>query len=136
MQNKWQYLVVGVLVGILVSVLIIIAFPGIRNHTLAKSNCELFINTKSDLTSNIAQSSSSTNTPQVKYEGKINLNTGTLDELMQLPGIGESKAKAIIRFRETYGDFVNIQELIYVPGIGENLLFEIKEYVFVEGAQE
>lgn len=136
MQNKWQYLVIGVLVGILISGVIIIIFPGTRNRTLGKSDRELFINTKSDPTSNIVQSDSSTNTTQAKYEGKINLNIGTLDELMLLPGIGESKAMAIIRFRETYGNFENIQELLYVPGIGEKLLSEIKENVFVESTQE
>lgn len=136
MQNKWQYLVIGVLVGILISGLIIIIFPGTQNRTLGKSDRELFINTKSDPTSNIVQSDSSTNTTQAKYEGKINLNIGTLDELMLLPGIGQSKAMAIIRFRETYGNFENIQELLYVPGIGEKLLSEIKENVFVESTQE
>ena len=67
---------------------------------------------------------SSTNTPS-----KISINTATLEELMTLPGIGESKAKDIINYRETNGPFTSIEDLLKIKGIGESILAKIKENI-------
>lgn len=48
----------------------------------------------------------------------VNINTATLSELLTLPGIGETKARAIIQFRTTNGNFTSIDQLDDVPGIG------------------
>lgn len=53
----------------------------------------------------------------------INLNTATASELQELPGIGASKADAIIAYRMENGSFQNIEELQQVSGIG-NKTFE------------
>ena len=50
----------------------------------------------------------------------ISINKGTLEELMTLSGIGESKAKAIIEYREKNGEFKNLEEIMNVSGIGES----------------
>ncbi len=63
--------------------------------------------------------------------GKINLNQSTMNDLMKLPNIGESKARAIIEFREKYGNFENINELLYVPGIGKTIFEGLKDLVYV-----
>ena len=60
---------------------------------------------------------------------KISINKASMEELMQLPGIGESKAKAIIEYRDQVGAFQTIEELKEVSGIGETLFDQIKENI-------
>jgi len=59
----------------------------------------------------------------------ININTATLDDLQNISGIGESKAKAIIKYREENGNFETIEGLLNVDGIGEKLYEQIKIYI-------
>lgn len=63
---------------------------------------------------------------------KIDLNQATLTQLETLPGIGETKANAIIEFRNKYGAFEDISELSYVPGIGNTLLKSIQDLVIIK----
>ena len=51
----------------------------------------------------------------------IDLNRATIEDLDSLPGIGEVKAKNIISWRERYGNFKDISELMYVSGISDNI---------------
>ena len=60
---------------------------------------------------------------------KISINTATLEELMTLPGIGESKAKDIINYRESNGPFNTIEDITKVTGIGESIFAKIKENI-------
>lgn len=62
--------------------------------------------------------------------GIININTATLEELMTLPSIGESKAKAIIEYRKE-NLFNTIEDIKNVSGIGEALFEKIKEYITI-----
>ena len=48
---------------------------------------------------------------------------------MSINGLGEAKAKAIIKYREENGYFKIIDDLLNVSGIGEALLEKIKEYI-------
>ncbi len=61
----------------------------------------------------------------------VNINTASVVELMSLDGIGESKAKAIIEYRDTNGDFENILDIKNVSGIGESIYEKIKDYITV-----
>jgi len=62
---------------------------------------------------------------------KVNINTATLEELQILPGVGESKAEAIIKYREEHDGFQTIEELKEVSGIGEALFEKVKEYISI-----
>lgn len=62
---------------------------------------------------------------------KININLANLEDLLKLSGIGESKAKAIISYREEKGLFKNIEELLNVSGIGQSLFDNIKDNITI-----
>ena len=59
----------------------------------------------------------------------VSINTGTKEELMTLPGIGESKANNIIKYREEKGEFKNLEDIKNVSGIGESAYSKIKDYI-------
>lgn len=61
--------------------------------------------------------------------GKINLNTAGKAELETLPGIGPSRAEAIIRYREDNGGFANIDDVLNVPGIGPKIFETIRDEI-------
>lgn len=56
-------------------------------------------------------------------QGKVNLNLATAEMLQeQLSGIGKTKAQAIVAYRDAHGNFVSLDELLEVKGIGSSLL--------------
>ena len=55
-------------------------------------------------------------------EGAVDINTAGLEELMARPGIGETRAQAILDDREANGPFRYPEELVRVKGIGEGVL--------------
>ena len=71
------------------------------------------------------------NESEIKKDTKISINTATKEELMTLTGIGESKAKDIISYREKNGPFKTIEDLKKVTGIGDNIFAKIKENITV-----
>jgi len=72
------------------------------------------------------------NKSSLPSEKSIDLNTATLAELMELPGIGQITAEKIISLRNEKGGFETIDEIKEVKGI-ENKKFErIKKYIFIE----
>ncbi len=64
---------------------------------------------------------------------QVNINTASVEELQTLSGIGEKKAKLVIKYRKTNGRFKNISELSEVKGIGEGILKKIKKDISITG---
>ena len=61
-------------------------------------------------------------------DGKININTSSLEELMTLPSIGEAKAKNIIEYRKN-NKFEKIEDILNVKGIGNSVFEKIKDNI-------
>lgn len=69
--------------------------------------------------------------PPSNAAGLLNLNAATAEQLDELKGIGPSKAKAIVSYREQNGPFRSVEDLLNVKGIGEKLLAGIRADVTV-----
>ena len=67
---------------------------------------------------------------------KININTATAEELMQLNGVGSKYAAEIIKYRKKYGPFKTPEELMQVSGIGQKTFEKNQEIIIVEEPQD
>ena len=63
----------------------------------------------------------------------LDINSATVLQLLDLPGIGDTIAQRIVDYREKNGPFQTIEELMYIDGIGEKKLQEIKSLIRVGG---
>lgn len=121
MKKPVQFLIIGILTGILVTVLGFV----ISDNSLANTSISYL---PTPIRNHIIESKPISNL----IKGKIGLNNATQEELISLPGIGEAKANSIIAFRQKYGDLASIDEILYVIGIGPSLYTSIKEYIYIE----
>ena len=63
--------------------------------------------------------------------GLVNINTATVEQLCTLNGIGESRAKTIIAYREAHGNFAKKEDIMKVTGIKESSYAKIKDQITV-----
>lgn len=68
----------------------------------------------------------------VTYAEKLNLNTATVEILDSLPGIGPQKAEAIVELRNRMGGFRSVEDILNVDGIGEKILAEIQNMLYIQ----
>lgn len=61
--------------------------------------------------------------------GTVNINTADSVQLTTLPGIGQSKAQAIVKYRTEHGPFPTVDSLADVRGIGMKLLKKIRPFI-------
>ena len=74
--------------------------------------------------------------PKVSRESmdyRLDINTASKSQLMELPGIGEIMADRIIAYRAEHGDFSSIDGLLEVEGIGEKKLQQIEKLITIGG---
>lgn len=68
-------------------------------------------------------------TTKIKYP--ININLASVEELLNIKGLGEKKASSIIKYREEHGNYESIEDIKKVDGIGDKLFESIKEFITV-----
>ncbi|HEX4074671.1 MAG TPA: helix-hairpin-helix domain-containing protein, partial [Candidatus Acidoferrales bacterium] len=61
----------------------------------------------------------------------IDLNTATVKQLEQLPGVGPTTAKAIVEFRAKTGRFQRVTDLLVIRGVSETKLRKMRPYITV-----
>ena len=66
---------------------------------------------------------------QTANDGLININTATVGELTNLPGIGEAKASQIVAYRDANGTFSSIDDIKKVSGIGDGIFNQINSLI-------
>lgn len=96
----------------------------INQAEILKDEMQLYVPTIEEVMQKIAEEES-------EEEGKVNINTASREELMTLPGVGESKADSILSYREENGGFQTIEEIMQISGIKEGLFNKIKDYITV-----
>lgn len=77
------------------------------------------------------QKDDKTNTKALSTSNKLDINTASLPQIMQLPGIGPSLAQSILDYRKENGPFSSTRDLLNVPGIGEKRLARIKSRIIL-----
>jgi competence protein ComEA len=66
---------------------------------------------------------------ELVIDSPVNINTATPEQLQRLPGLGPVKAAAIIDYRQQHGPFQSIEDLKEVPGIGDGIIEDIKNWI-------
>ena len=67
-----------------------------------------------------------------KVKKKVNLNTATKDDLVLLPGIGETTAEQILIYRDEHGEFSSVEQLRKIKGIGAKKFEKLRTYVSIK----
>ncbi|MPQ42473.1 helix-hairpin-helix domain-containing protein [Clostridium tarantellae] len=102
-----------------------------RASTLTDGQCVIIGNINNETQNNIASVNTMNNVESISG-GKVNINSASKDELMTLTGVGESKAQAIISYREKSGAFKKVEDLQNVDGIGEKTVEKLKDSITVK----
>jgi len=119
---------------ILISCIILVLAIGGSVTYLSKGSVEITdpsLNTSS-VSEEIIVEKTSEESQEESKPGAVDLNTADINALQIAPGIGPSKAQAIIDYRNQYGGFSSVDELIEVKGIGEKTLAKIRDYYVVK----
>ena len=69
--------------------------------------------------------------PAAAAKATVNLNTASVDQLADLPGVGKATAQRILEYRQKSGGFKKIEELMNVKGIGEKSFLKLKPLITV-----
>ncbi len=88
------------------------------------------VHTQTQWTQSVAQTGQTAQPPT--EHAPVNINTATVGQLQELPGIGQERAAAIVADREANGPFRIPEDITRVPGIGQGTLEEMLNYITVD----
>ncbi len=139
-SKKQTEIIISVSLIVLAVVFVYIGFsvPRVSNdyQTTAES-----LQTAPSFSSDIStQSSQSADDSSASYNAQsgsssvsfpINLNTCTASDLMKIDGVGETRANAIIAYRDYLGGYTSVEQLKNISGIGDSVYAKIEPYVTV-----
>ncbi|WP_296115707.1 helix-hairpin-helix domain-containing protein [uncultured Eubacterium sp.] len=69
---------------------------------------------------------------EITTDSRVNINTASVEELMTLKGIGQTRAEQILEYREKYGSFANPEAIMNVDGIKQGTYDKIKDNIRVQ----
>ena len=104
--------------------------PGV-NDACVKEEDVIADTTKKDTKTSASSKNAKENTSAETKTGTININTSSIEELETLNGIGQTRAEAIIEYREKNGNFNAKEDIKKVQGIGDALYDKIKDNITV-----
>lgn len=118
-----------VIVGIIFAVVLVLVnvFFDFVPHTVKTENIKFAKNEFSTYYNQNVNKKNYTTTQKVI----VNINTASVQELCTIRMIGETKAKAIVNYREKYGAFKDKGDIVKVYGIGEKTYEKIKDSICV-----
>ncbi len=102
-----------------------------KNLTIDEINSEIKKQNTIDDNFNDAKIDYENTKNKENISSKVSINTASKEELMTISGIGESKANAIIKYREENGNFESIEDIMNVSGIGDALYEKIKDNITI-----
>ena len=106
--------------------------PKQSNHKSANSTVSVSDNSSADYTEkSTSKKNSTTGKSQNSVSFPINLNTCTAEDLMAIDNVGETRANAIIAYRDFLGGYTSVEQLKNISGIGDSVYASIEPYVTV-----
>ena len=64
-------------------------------------------------------------------QAKVDINAASVEQLTELPGVGDTLATRIVEYRESSGGFQSPEELMNVKGIGEKSFLKLRDHISV-----
>lgn len=134
MNTKTQTMfMIGIALLVMSGILIYVSLstPGVYKEpeTTAIQNSSLTKATNSAKSASSASKSSDNSATAVSYP--INLNTATVEELVSIDGLGESRASAIIEYRDYLGGYTSVEQIKEISGIGDVTYAKLAPYLTV-----
>lgn len=135
MNTKTQTMfMIGIALLVMSGILIYVSLstPGVykESETTAIQNSSLTeAAANSAKSAGSASKSSDNSATAVSYP--INLNTATVEELVSIDGLGESRASAIIEYRDYLGGYTSVEQIKEISGIGDATYAKLAPYLTV-----
>ena len=99
--------------------------------TLSQTSIKTSSSDKNDTQTTVFNTKSSQPSSAQSVSYPVNLNTCTYEDLVSIDGIGDTKAQAILEYRDYLGGYTNVSQLKEIKGIGDSTFAKLEPYVTV-----